>query len=309
MDALKAFSGWLNKKIHIQHWHWIALLLAIYDLFAVNFAYFFVLWIRFDCHISMIPEPFLAAISIIFPIYSAVCFVVFWLFRLYRTIWEYASFPELKRIVFATSIAALLQVVITLFVHRMPVSYYIGGAITQFCLIIGIRFSYRFVLLLRSQREAAGEPLSRVMVIGAGSAGEFILHDIARTPELHDKVCCIIDDNHNKWGRFLDGVPIVGGREDILSSVEKYRIDKIYVAIPSASAKTRRDILNICKETGCELKNLPGMYQFVNGEVHVSEMRDVAIESGFGSVATFNRVFREKKGCTPTQYRAIYGTY
>ena len=120
------------------------------------------------------------------------------------------------------------------------------------------------------------------LCVGAGSAGQMIMRDIRRSKSIHDKVVCFIDDDANKWSRFLDGVPIIGGREEILSAAEKYGVDKIYLAIPSASAEARRDILNICKETGCALKNLPGMYQFVLGDVSVSAMKDVSVEDLLG---------------------------
>ena len=105
------------------------------------------------------------------------------------------------------------------------------------------------------------------MLIGAGAAGQMILRDLHNAKEINERVCCIIDDDKNKWGRFIDGVPIVGGRDDIFLNVEKYKIEKIFLAIPSATAMARRDILNICKETNCELKNLPGVYEFVTGHV------------------------------------------
>ena len=120
------------------------------------------------------------------------------------------------------------------------------------------------------------------MVIGAGNAGQAIIRDIHRSKEIKDKVYCVIDDDPNKWSRYIDGVPIVGGRDSILESVDKYRIQKIYLAIPSATAEQRRDILNICKETTCELKNLPGMYQVMNGDVTVSQMKKVSVEDLLG---------------------------
>ena len=123
---------------------------------------------------------------------------------------------------------------------------------------------------------------NHVMIIGAGNAGQQIIRDIMRARELDDKVCCVIDDDPNKWERYIEGVPIVGGRETILENVDRYNIDKIYLAIPSASAIERRDILNICKETDCELKNLPGMYQFVKGDVSVTNMKKVSIEDILG---------------------------
>ena len=147
-----------------------------------------------------------------------------------------------------------------------------------------VRFAYRFVLLERSKRRKTEEiaKAKRVLLIGGGKAGQIILRDIKTAKELKDIVCCIIDDNPNKWGRYIEGVPIVGGRDDILSCVERYKIDKIIVAVPSATAEEKRDILNICKETGCELKNLPGVYQFLTGEVKVSALRDVDVEELLG---------------------------
>ncbi len=120
------------------------------------------------------------------------------------------------------------------------------------------------------------------MLIGAGSAGQMILRDINRTKEINDKVVCCIDDNPNKWGRFIEGIPIVGGRDDILYNVEKFHITKIYLAIPSSSAEDRKEIIGICNETDCQLKQLPGMYQIVLGEIRASDMADVSVEDLLG---------------------------
>ena len=139
----------------------------------------------------------------------------------------------------------------------------------------------------------------RVMLIGAGAAGQMILRDLHEAKESAEQVYCIIDDNPDKWSRFIDGVPIVGGREDILQNVEKYHIEKILIAIPSASPEQRRDILDICKETGCELKILPGMYQLANGEITISDMKEVAIEDLLGREpirANLEEVFRYLNG-------------
>jgi FlaA1/EpsC-like NDP-sugar epimerase len=156
------------------------------------------------------------------------------------------------------------------------------GAVFQFGAVLFIRFSYRLVLLMRREKPVSGEKLKNVMIIGAGSAGQMILRDVNRSKELSDKVVCIIDDNANKWNRYIDGTPIVGGRDSILESVEKYKVDKIYIAMPSASVEDRREIFGICKETGCELKNLPGIYQLASGEVSVSNLKSVSIEDLLG---------------------------
>ncbi|MBE7001277.1 MAG: polysaccharide biosynthesis protein [Ruminococcaceae bacterium] len=199
--------------------------------------------------------------------------------------WRFASFNELKRVCMASFLTAILHILgITVLYRRMPISYYLVGAGIQFVFVLAIRFAYRFVILERSKRKKLNQKMmaSRVMLIGAGAAGQMILRDMQRTDRINDWICCIIDDNRNKWGRYIEGVPIVGGREDILLNVEKYKIEKIYLAIPSATAAERRDILNICKETDCELKNLPGMYQFVEGTIKVSAMQEVNIEDLLG---------------------------
>ena len=284
-----------DHKNEFEHWKSISLMLGVYDFVAVNMAYFFGLWLRFDCRFSAIPPEYLTAWEHFIPIYSVFCIAVFWFLRLYRSLWRFASFSELIRVIASSVITAIFHVVaITLIFLRMPISYYLVGAMLQFAFVLGIRFSYRFLLTFRTRtRGSAG--IQNVMLIGAGSAGQMILRDIKRTDEIRERVCCIIDDNSNKWNRYIDGIPIVGGRDDILFNVDKYQIKKIYIAIPSATVQERQDILNICKETGCELKNLPGMYQLLLGEVTVSAMQDVSIEDLLGREpirADLDEVFR-----------------
>lgn len=274
-----------TKLLSLRHSEIIAIYLMIYDLIVANGAYFVALWLRFDCRFSTIPKEYFVSWLRFVPAYSVICIAVFWYLHLYQSVWRFASFSELKRVSVASVATAFLHMVgILLFVHRMPVSYYIVGAGIQFLLVLGIRFSYRFILLEREARHANEQAAraNRVMLIGAGSAGQMILRDLHHAQEVNDRVLCIIDDNPNKWGRYIDGVPIVGGRDDILLNAEKYRIEKIFLAIPSATPQERRDILDICKETGCELKNLPGMFQFVNGNVTAGNMQAVAVEDLLG---------------------------
>ena len=271
-----------NRSARPEHWVVVAWLLMLYDAIAISASYFFALWLRFDCRYSRIPRELFLNWAKFTPIYIVVSVAVFAYFRLYRSIWRFASYSELLRTFAACYVTAMLHVIgISLIFGNMPVSYYIVGGIVQFCLVISVRFIYRFILLLR-KKQTTGEVSQNVMLIGAGAAGRMILRDINRSQELNDKVKCIIDDNSNKWNRYIDGTPIVGGRESILENVEKFDIKKIYIALPSASAEVKRDILNICKETGCELKNLPGMYQLVGGEVTVSSLKDVSIEDLLG---------------------------
>ncbi len=272
-----------NVVKNIEHWKVISACLVIYDIIAVNFSYFMALWLRFDTRYSAIPIEYLNAFIKFSPFYTIICIVVFWRLHLYNSIWRFASYNEMIRCIAASFFTAIIQTLgITLFFQRMPITYYFTGTVLQFGLVVGIRFSYRFVLLLRGRNRGKGETEKKCMLIGAGNAGQMIIRDIRNTAELREKICCIIDDNPNKWHRYIEGIPVVGGRDDILLNVEEYGIDKIYIAIPAATAESRRDILNICKETKCELKNLPGIYQLATGEVSIKDMKDVAIEDLLG---------------------------
>ena len=274
-------SGADKKKF--DHWKIIALYLAVYDIFVINMSYFLALWLRFDTKFSLIPEIYLDSFLRFAPFYTVICLGIFWWLRLYNSIWRFASYVELLRCILSSILTSLVQIVgITLFVQRMPITYYFIGAVLQFGFVVGIRFSYRFVLLLRGRALKGDDPEKNCMLIGAGNAGQMILREVRNSKEIHEKVCCIIDDNPNKWNRYVEGIPVVGGRDDILTNVAKYEIKKIYIAIPTATAESRRDILNICKETECELKNLPGMYQLASGEVSIKDMKDVAIEDLLG---------------------------
>ena len=261
-------------KRKIEHWQIIAVLLMIYDYIAVCLAYFLALWLRFDGLVSGIPQRYFQPYIHFVPWWAIASVVIFLFFRMYNSMWRFASFSEFVRTLFGSVLSSILHsILITVTVDQMPLSYYLIGAGLQFIFLIGIRFSFRFLQILKRRHEPVEAGTRRVMLIGAGSAAQMILRDMSRAVEISDKVVCIIDDNPNKWHRYMDGIPIVGGREEILSAVEKYKVDDIYLAIPSATVQQKRDILAICSETGCRLKQLPGMYQFVRGDISVSAMQ------------------------------------
>jgi FlaA1/EpsC-like NDP-sugar epimerase len=165
----------------------------------------------------------------------------------------------------------------------MPLVYYVFGAILQCVFLLVARFSYRlFLVIYEAKLKSKVKDVPKIMIIGAGSAGQMILRDINRSDYTDERVACVIDDDESKWGRYIEEVPVVGGRDEIMAAAKKYGISKIYIALPSASAADKRDIINICQETGCVLKNLPGMYQLVLGQVTASQMRNVAIEDLLG---------------------------
>jgi FlaA1/EpsC-like NDP-sugar epimerase len=271
-----------TRAFYIEHWKVIAFLMMVYDFVTIAFSYFFGLWLRFDFRFTNIPLRYLSVYYKFIIPYAAMCIVIYWFLKLYRSIWRFASYNELTNIAIATTICGILNFVLTrLFGARMPSSYHVIGFFMQVAFTAAIRFSYRFILLLKRQQRNSKNN-NRVMLIGAGDAGLTILRDVNKNMESNSRIVCIIDDNTNKFGRYVEGVPVVGGRDDILKYVEKYNINQIFFAIPSASTSTRRDILNICRETDCEIKVLPGIQQIVSGDVSVSMMKSVAIEDLLG---------------------------
>ncbi len=268
----------IKGKLTIAHWKVIAIYLMIFDVVAINFSYFFALFMRFEFSYKSIPQEYFMAYLKFAPIYTVFTIVIFYVLRLYSSLWRFASFNELNRVVGASAITTVFHWIgITVLFSRMPMSYYITGPIIQFCLVTAVRFSYRYITMERQRRELRDNIKHNAMIIGAGAAGQVILRELKNSNESQTRVCCMIDDNPNKWGRYMDGIPVVGGRDSIFESVDKYGIDKILVALPAASNEQRREILNICKETGCEIKSLPGIYQLTNGEVSLSKMKKVDV--------------------------------
>ena len=279
-----------KKGLHIERWQLISFALAIYDAVAVNAAFYIALWLRYDCKFWDIPAFYITALKQFAPIYAVFCVLVFWCFKLYSTIWRYAGAHEMYRALCATLVTLAFQVVGTIIqshvmgttaqIPRMPITYYCIGISLQFVLTVGIRFSYRVILSLKKPENAAA--VENVMIIGAGAAGQMIVRDLNNTHREREKVCCIIDDNPNKWGRYMEGVPVVGGRTDIFAAVEKYGINKIVLAIPSATVEQKRELLGICNETGCELKQVTVLYQQMGQFVDANSIKNVSIEDLLG---------------------------
>lgn len=269
----------------IKHWHMVAYFLVAYDFITIVASYFLALWFRFDCRFSHIEIRYLEKYYQIIIPYAIFAILVYWILGLYRSIWRFASFFEVKRLVYATVITLFIDaLVVTSFVYRMPISYYVFGIGFQFFFGIIIRFSYRFVLLLRDTR-AAEHPDSNVLLIGAGSAGRMILRDVNFVNGgAHGaaKVVAIIDDNPNKWGRYIDGVEVIGGRDKILWAVEQYNIKEIFIAIASLTPREKRNLINICQETTCKIKQLPNMYAEKAGIISAGNLQNISIEDVLG---------------------------
>lgn len=263
-------------------------------------ASFLSLWFRYDFRYTEIPAEFIHTFLSFSPFYTLICLIVFGVMRLYKSIWRFIGYDELTKSIFSCLITTGINIICTyVFYIKMPLSYYLVGGIIQLAFLVGIRFSYRFVLLLRSVRKS-NEKEENIMIIGAGIAGKTLLREIQQSTEMRkSKVCCFIDDNPNKWNRYVNGILVAGGRDDILVNVQKYNIDKIIFAIPTSTPEEKRDILNICSESSCELKALPGLYQLVNGEVNIKSMKDVTVEDLLGRPpikADMEKVYNYIKG-------------
>lgn len=271
-----------GSKRKVKHWKVVRLLLMVYDFIAVIVSFGIALWLRFDCKVTSVEPQYLTTYKKTIIIYALFCLVVFCFLRLYKSIWRFASYSELLRVILATVVTGVIYTgSLLVFNLHMPVSYYVIGITVQFIATLGIRFFYRFVLLLRGRTNNEVQK-KNVMIIGAGSAGQMLFRDIKHAKETNETVACFIDDNPNKWDRYIDDVPVFGSRDHILEAVDKFNIEKIYVAVPSANPQDKRDILRVCNETSCELMNLPGMYQLYTGQVSVSKMKKVQIEDLLG---------------------------
>lgn len=259
--------------------------LVMMDVLSILFVSFLALYIRYDFQIQDIDPVFWVSYQhIMFP-NLAITLLFFVLWKLYKSVWRYASANELVNIVCAVAFASAGQFIwCRITSNPMPRSYSILYGFFLILMTCGIRFGYRILRIINAKRlslrhQGTG---TNVMVIGAGAAGDMLLKEIESSRYLDMRAKCIIDDQPGCHGKLLRGVPIVGGRDRIHEAVELYRIDEILFAIPSASPKDKRELLEICKETGCKLRMLPGVYQLINGDVSVSKLKDVEIEDLLG---------------------------
>lgn len=257
------------------------LFLVVLDILIINITSFMALWTRFDFRIGNIEPRYISELLEYLPINTIITLGIFWIFRLYHSLWEFASVDELMNIIFGTTASEIIQYTGMRFMHiEIPRSYFPLHLIFMAGLVICSRFAYRF--LRRASNQYHCESSHRIMVIGAGDAANILIREMINSSYLDGKVVCAIDDDKLKIGKYIQGIKIVGNRNTILENVEKHGITDIIIAMPSASQKNTHDILNICKETSCKLKILPGVYQLINEEVSVSRLKNVDIEDLLG---------------------------
>lgn len=275
-----------QERLLDLQWVRRALLLALFDIAIIISSSLLALMARFDLSYAAIEPPYLSHLYHYLPIHIIITLIIFYLCRMYHSLWKFVGVHELGYMLVANAIAFVVQIAgMYLMQYSMPRSYYFFQILLQTVMVIGLRFSYRFLRHLKEVKDqtfTGKNKWKNVMVIGAGEAGKVIIKEIVDSKLLTMRICCVVDDDRNKAGRYIDGVPIVGNRSTILKNVEKYHIDKIILAIPSAPLEEKKDILEICKMSGCELKTLPGMYQLIDGELNVSKLRDVEITDLLG---------------------------
>lgn len=258
------------------------ILLVAYDIIAVVASSLLALFIRYEGNYAAIPSKYVVKSLQYIPVIIIVTAIVFYWFRLYSSLWIYAGAPELINITFACALSALTQMtVMVLFGVQMPRSYYILYGVALWMLVFLSRFSYRGIRTL-IKRQESGAATSKVMIVGAGAAGNLLVKEIRNSDHVSKRVVCIVDDDRSKEGSYLHGVKVMGNRQNIQELVKQYHIDEIIIAMPSAPAKEIKEILDVCKETGCDLKRLPGVYQLVNGEVGISKLKEVDVNDLLG---------------------------
>ena len=288
-DNLNQKNTKKQANFHLSGKKWVrnALVIMLADIIATYFCFFMALLLRFDFSFASIEDRYISWALYLIPIWCIIIVTVFYFTRLYHSIWSFVSIDEALQILRAYCLIAPLMILSSLILKfRMPISFYIVGIVGCVVLHIGNRFAYRIIRKLggavSSNTTEKETSVERVMIIGAGDSGSVLIKELKNSTHTNQVPICVIDDNENKIGRSLFGVPIVGGRNDIISKAAEYNIDTIIFAIPTASGSNRKTILNIAKETGCKLRTIPGMYQLAKGEVSISRVRNVELNDLLG---------------------------
>lgn len=271
----------INKRYLIRK-----LSLVLFDMLSVMVATYLALLLRFDFLFLAIPEEYLLFVraTIIPSVIGTV--LIYWMFRLYSSLWTYAGANELINIVSAGITSGFVEFLFVTMKNRnivvpLPRSYYPLYTIILIALCFGSRYGYRFVrTMLHSHIDE--EKKKRVLIVGAGRAGNELIREINNSEFLKLKIVGVVDDDTTKIGNYIHGIKIVGNKDTIVQNVRELKVEEIIVAIPSASVSQLKDILEVCKQTGCELKRLPGIYQLVNGEVSVSKLKEVDVNDLLG---------------------------
>lgn len=274
---MKKLSDVFNSKIFTRR-----MFLVAYDIIAVCASSVLSLVLRYNMVFGDIDPQFMNSIKEFMWVAVLITIAVFYAFRLYHSLWAFAGVNEMQNVVTACTVSAALQGIgLHLMGLPVPRSYYFLYALINISFTLVSRFFYRFVRSIKHKRQNR-KNATNVMIIGAGEAANIIIKEIVSSNYSHMTIKCIIDDDPQKWGRYIQGIKVLGGRNKIVEYAAFYNIDEIFIAIPSAPRKTIKELTEICQETNCKISTLPGMYQLVNGEVNVSKLRSIDVEDLLG---------------------------
>lgn len=267
---------------------WIKrLFMMLMDVCIVILASVGALIARFDFSLAQVPKYYIEVIWTSLPFTLIVAIVIFYLCRMYSVMWKYAGSTELMYLFIACVLDTFANAVIILFNYReraypVPRSWYFFYGVLLLAFMFVSRYSRRAFRLFFNRSKISHDKVKRVLVYGAGEAGNNIVHEITKSEFINMQLVGFIDDDPNKHGRFMHGVKVLGGKDDVIDIAREQEVDEIIIALPTATAQQMKEILNVCKETGCELKRLPGIYQLVNGEVSVAKLKDVDVNDLLG---------------------------
>lgn len=268
-------SNQMSKKLIVRRG-----ILVIYDILAMIVSSAFALLLRYDFNYETIDTYFIDNAWSYLPYNVIVTLIIFYIFKLYHSLWAYAGVTEMQNVISACMLSSAAQLLgLQCFKMYMPRSYYFIYAGCFVMLILASRFIYRFIRMTKRVQRQRKERRN-VMIVGAGNAGNMIIKEIVSSEHLPMRIKYIIDDDRSKWGSYIHGMKVMGGRQLIPVLAEE--VDEIIVAMPAVKKSSVKEIIEICRKTKCEVKTLPGMYQFMNGDVMVEKLRKVEIEDLLG---------------------------
>ncbi len=280
--SLKGFIQKKKSEPFDQQLFLRRVLLIMYDVVAIFAAGALTILLRFNLNYAAIELQYIQMMWKYLPINIVCTLLIFAAFKLYSSMWQYAGPLEAGNVLMASAASTIAQFIgYNLLGMPMFRSYYFIYVIVFMFLILASRFAYRFLRMVKNNR-LTHKTGNRIMIIGAGESCNMLIKEITNSSYINGQVKCLIDDDPAKIGKYVQGIKVVGNRDTILHNARKYEIDEIIIALPSASKKNIKEITNICKESDCELKILPGMYQLVNGEVGISNLRHVEVEDLLG---------------------------
>lgn len=254
--------------------------LMLLDVFLINIAYIVSFWLRFEGNII---NDFFNVYQSHFFVYTIIKILTFAYFKIYRSLWRYASVDELLQIFYGAFLGNILVLSYSFIIGaHLPRSIYIMTGMIDVLLIGGSRFSYRAIRRIKNGELLYKNKAKKIMIIGAGDAGATVIKEYKNNTNLNSYVVALIDDSKEKYGRRIHGVPVVGNRDDIIEVSKKYSVDEIIISIPSANKGDIREITKICSQTDCILKTLPGIYDLIDGNVSINSIRPVNIEDLLG---------------------------